>query len=250
MWQKRRLAGESGLPPPPPELRRGQVSSMWTCQRTSEQMQRKEELRCIAGVGVEGDRYNTQVATGRYSISPEPGRQITLIAAEGMERLRREHSLDIGPHNCRRNVVTQGIHLTDLLGRELRIGKVVLFAHRWTVPCMYLEGLLRQKGLFEAIYYDAGLCCEILVGGTILDGDAVEVVPGSPDLARCVTWPVKAKFVRPSERTAEERREILEARRALEEKAESDPLAKKRLRLADQAFGRKDETWDGGMSQW
>lgn len=224
---------------------------MWTCPGTSQPMVRRGEISCRAGMGIEGDRYSLDLAKGRYSGSPEVGRQLTLIAEEGMARVRREHGLDVGPHNCRRNVVTQGIKLGDLVGHELRLGQDVrLFAHRPTVPCMYLEGLLQQKGLFEAIYYDAGLCCEILQGGRVEEGDCVTVVPGSYDPGRCQSWPCKALFVGPRDRTDAQRADVLALRHGLQEQAKTDPKVKKRLRLFDQAFGRKDETWDGGRPQW
>jgi len=226
------------------------VASMWTCPGTSQPMVRRSELRCVAGMGVEGDRYSLELERGRYSGSPEPGRQLTLIAEEGMERLRRKHGLDIGPESSRRNVVTRGIRLADLVGHELRIGELRVFAHRATVPCMYLEGLLRQKGLFEELYYDAGLCCEILEGGRLAEGDAVAVVAGSCDPGRCRSWPCKALFVRPRERTSAQRADVLAFRGQLQAQAELDPLKKKRLRLFDQAFGRKNEDWDGGSPQW
>lgn len=151
-------------------------------------------------------------------------------------------------------MVTRGIDLSDLVGRTLRIGtEVVLFAHRATAPCMYLEGLLQQKGLFNAIYGDAGLCCEIEQGGVISDDDAVEVLPGNAVLDRCQTWPCKALFVRPSERTAADREAVLACRAALKEGASMPGAtsgARRRMRLFDQAFGRRNEKWDGGMPQW
>jgi len=214
-------------------------------------MERQSKLSCVRGVGIEGDRYSLDQAKGRYSGGPEPGRQVTLVAAEGMERISRDLGLDVGPHNVRRNVVTRGIQLGDLIGHELRIGKEVrVFAHRATVPCMYLEGLLGQKGLFEAIYYDAGLCCEILEGGTIADGDEVALVPDSYNPGGCHSWPCKALFKAPLDRLPADKASILAFRAELAAKAEAEPTAKKRLRLFDQAFGRKSADWDGGRPQW
>jgi len=217
-------------------------------------------VECVAGRGIVGDRYNTDLATGRYCCSPEPGRQLTLIAAEGMDHIRTTHGLDIGPHNCRRNVVVRGLHpLSELVGREFQLGNVRVFAHRATVPCMYLEGLTKQKGLFEEFYCDGGLSCEILEGGPLAAGDAAELLPGEASLSRCVVgaaWKYEAVFVRPRERTSSQRRQILELRRSLEaaQAAEQDPekagVLRKKLRLFDQAQGRKDQSWDGGSPQY
>eukprot|EP00928_Gymnodinium_smaydae_P074559 TRINITY_DN5758_c1_g5_i1.p1 TRINITY_DN5758_c1_g5~~TRINITY_DN5758_c1_g5_i1.p1 ORF type:complete len:273 (+),score=66.19 TRINITY_DN5758_c1_g5_i1:181-999(+) len=233
------------------ESRRGVIRSLWTSPGTSMPMLQHPTLQCEAGVGIVGDRYSLKLEKGRYSGSPEVGRQLTLIAEEGLDRIRQKDGLDIHPHDCRRNVVTRGIKLADLVGHEIRIGESIrLFAHRATVPCMYLEGLLRQTGLFEALYYDAGLSCEILAGGQIAEGDRVEVVPDSFAPERCVTWSCASLFVAPVDRSAEDKRAILALRGDLQAKAERDAGLKKRLRLFDQAFGRKDDTWDGGKPQW
>lgn len=72
----------------------GSVVSMWIAGATSQPMERKPTIRCIAGVGIEGDRYSRSLESGRYSVFPEPGRQITIIAAEPMETLQRDLRLD------------------------------------------------------------------------------------------------------------------------------------------------------------
>eukprot|EP00929_Paragymnodinium_shiwhaense_P067020 TRINITY_DN33706_c0_g1_i1.p1 TRINITY_DN33706_c0_g1~~TRINITY_DN33706_c0_g1_i1.p1 ORF type:complete len:296 (+),score=39.20 TRINITY_DN33706_c0_g1_i1:76-963(+) len=236
----------------PIEKRQGRVESLWTTMGTSKPMEQENELRCIAGVGIEGDRYATDMAVGRYSISPEPGRQITLIAAEPMERLSQEYGFPVGPHNCRRNVVIRGMHVEDLVGHELRLGQDVrLFVHRSSTPCMYLEGLLKGKGLMNAFFCNSGICCEILQGGVLRTGDTLTVVPESKDASRIVTWPNKAAFVRPSERSAAQKEAMLNHRLALEPNAAAgDPTSQKRLRLFDQAHGRKNAHWDGGLPQY
>ncbi|CAE7943043.1 unnamed protein product [Symbiodinium sp. KB8] len=237
----------------------GVVESIWTCPGTSQAMERQGSVECVAGKGIVGDRYNTDVTRGRYSNPPEPGRQMTLIAAEGMELLADKYHLKIGPQNCRRNVVVRGLHpLSELVGREFRLGDIRVFAHRASVPCMYLEGLTKQKGLFQEFYCDAGLNCEILEGGTLCDGASVELLPGEPDLDRCVVgraWTLPALFVRPRERSAEERQQVLDLRKALEAEHVSatgtdKTSTLKKLRLFDQTHGRKNGAWDGGSPQY
>ncbi|CAE7029183.1 unnamed protein product [Symbiodinium sp. CCMP2592] len=255
--QRGRRSGSRSQPRQAGQL--GVVESIWTCPGTSRAMEQQGSVECVAGKGIVGDRYNMDITRGRYSNTPEPGRQMTLIAAEGMELLADKCHLKIGPENCRRNVVVRGLHpLSQLVGREFRLGDIRVFAHRVSVPCMYLEGLTKQKGLFEEFYCDAGLNCEILEGGTLCDGASVELLPGQPDLGRCVVgraWTLPALFVRPRERSATERQQVLDLRKALEAAHLSATGADKtstlkKLRLFDQTHGRKNGAWDGGSPQY
>lgn len=231
----------------------GSVVSMWIAGATSQPMERKPTIRCIAGVGIEGDRYSRSLESGRYSVFPEPGRQITIIAAEPMETLQRDLRLDIGPHNCRRNVVVRGFRpeLRHCIGHRVRLGEVELFVHRIAFPCMYLEGLIKAKGLADPWWLDSGINCEILRGGQVSESDRLELVPDSYDPGKIVNHLEPAIFVRPSERSSAERNAMLLFRRGLEEKASTgDALFRKKLRLFDQGHGRKNSSWDGGLPQW
>ena len=61
----------------------------------SQPMRALERVRAIAGVGLEGDRY--AVGTGHYSADPKVDRQITLIAAEELDRLARSRGIALSP---------------------------------------------------------------------------------------------------------------------------------------------------------
>jgi MOSC domain-containing protein YiiM len=150
----------------------GRVKSLHSCAAKSEPLGTKEKLVCLAGVGIEGDRY--ALGTGHYSHKPEVGRQITLFETETLEALARDWDITLKPEEARRNVVTKGAPLNHLVGRQFRIGDdVVLEGMRLSTPCQYLEDLLRLKSLFKAMINRSGLNCRIVTGGTILGGDAI-----------------------------------------------------------------------------
>ena len=71
--------------------------------------------------------------------------------------------------------MTEGVPLNHLVGRTFRVGGVVLRGFKLAEPCTYLEGLTRP-GVRRALVHRAGLRAEILEGGTISVGDAVEAV--------------------------------------------------------------------------
>jgi MOSC domain-containing protein YiiM len=134
-------------------------------------MKKVEQLYALAGRGIEGDRYF--LGTGTYSKSPEPGRQVTLIKSEVLESLKNKSEINVKPEESRRNILTQGIEINDLIGTEFYVGTVRLRAHRITQPCLYLEKLLDQPGLYKELWDNGGISCEILSDGVIKERDII-----------------------------------------------------------------------------
>ncbi len=153
------------------ELGTGSVVALFTVDRRAAPMKKVEQLNALAGRGIEGDRYF--LGTGTYSKKPEPGRQVTLIKSEVLESLKEKFDITVKPEESRRNVLTQGIEINDLIGTEFFVGPVRLRAHRITQPCLYLENLLDQPGLYKELWDNGGISCEILSDGIIREGDII-----------------------------------------------------------------------------
>ncbi len=134
-------------------------------------MQQVGQFSALAGRGIVGDRY--LLGTGTYSKKPEPGRQITLIKSEILASLKDKFDITVRPEESRRNVLTEGIEINDLIGTEFFVGTVRLRAHRLTEPCKYLENLLDQPGLYKELWGNGGISCEILTDGVIKEGDII-----------------------------------------------------------------------------
>ncbi len=129
------------------------------------------EIRAIAGQGLHGDRYAKQ--TGTYSNKPGPAREATLIEIEAMEALKRDYGVELEPGNSRRNIVTRGVPLNHLVGRDFRIGEVLLRGIRLCEPCWHLESLT-QKGVARGLVHRGGLRAQILTNGIIRVGDTIQ----------------------------------------------------------------------------
>jgi len=121
----------------------GTVVALFIVDQMSAPMKKVDQLNALAGKGIEGDRYF--LGTGTYSKKPEPGRQVTLIKNEVLESLKDKFDITVKPEESRRNVITQGVEINDLIGTEFFVGSVHLRAHRITQPCLYLENLLGQR---------------------------------------------------------------------------------------------------------
>jgi MOSC domain-containing protein YiiM len=148
----------------------GNVIFLYIARDTAVPMESTLEVQAVAGRGLEGDRYFD--GTGHWSKTPGASRELTLIELEAIEALEREKSIAIAPGAARRNVVTRGVPLNHLVGREFRVGAVRLRGTRLCEPCAYLEGLT-QQGVLAGLIHRGGLRAEIVTGGTIRVADAI-----------------------------------------------------------------------------
>ena len=128
------------------------------------------EVHAVPGKGLEGDRYFT--LTGTFCKNPGPDYELTLVEAEAVEALKRDCGLELSPGETRRNIVTQGVALNHLVGREFKVGPVKIRGIRLCEPCAHLEKLTRP-GIISGLAHRGGLRAQVLTEGTIRVGDAV-----------------------------------------------------------------------------
>jgi MOSC domain-containing protein YiiM len=150
----------------------GQIEGIFVAAAAGAPMQAREDVRAIAGVGLDGDRYAQGIGT--YSNVPGGGRQATLLDAALIESLRAEHGIELSLAETRRNFITRGVDLAALVGKRLQIGEALCEVVRDCPPCAYLESLTRP-GVLKAMVGRGGLRLEILRGGTIHVGDTLRL---------------------------------------------------------------------------
>lgn len=155
---------------------RGTLLHVHVAAAASATMRALAEALCVAGRGIEGDRYF--LGTGTYSPKPEV-REVSLIEQEVLDALARNDPplqggpVVLRPEEHRRNLTVRGVPLNHLVGRRFAVGKtVILRGGRLNFPCKYLEKLL-AKPVFLPLYNRSGLNCSIERGGLIRPGDAV-----------------------------------------------------------------------------
>lgn len=125
------------------------------------------EAIAITGVGLEGDRYASRQGT---FFKPEPDYELTLIEAEAIEALKRDYNVELAPGEARRNLVTRGVALNHLVGRDFQIGEVKAHGIRLCEPCDHLQRLTGRQ-LIKGLRHRGGLRAQILTSGAIRIGD-------------------------------------------------------------------------------
>ena len=136
----------------------------------------------VAERGLRGDRYfDNANRTG-------PDCQLSLIEIENIEEVERVTGIEITPGLPRRNVVTQGIRLNDLVGKRFSVGSAVCEGVELCEPCAVIAKVIGGKAV-RSFVRKAGLRARIVSGGLIAVGDAVRELPdgetaSSPALSR------------------------------------------------------------------
>ena len=144
----------------------GSVVALFTAPKRHAPVESRDEVKAVAGRGLEGDRYFNSDGWD------EAKKEMTLVEMEAIEGANREYELDLEPEDMRRQVVTRGIALNHLVGKEFTIGEVRCKGIKIANPCAPLQRLTGKKVL-KTMMHRGGLRAQILEGGTIRVGDPI-----------------------------------------------------------------------------
>ena len=141
------------------------------------EIQEAKEINLIAGKGIIGDRNFHEYNDGRHGDLHKDGRkQLTLIESENIDYYNKKFNLKIPYLNFRRNIVTKGIKLNDLIGKELLINQTKIKGVDLCRPCKELQEKLGLGNYIKEFLIKGGLRCEILTSANIKVGDEIKVL--------------------------------------------------------------------------
>ena len=144
----------------------GQVIEIGISKTKGNKIENVSKIEAVKGKGLLNDR--------KFQENNQKERQVTLIEIENIIHFNTISQTKILPIDFRRNIITKGIKLNDLLGKEFFVGKIKLKAHDLCKPCKYLQDKLKQSNFIKEFMYTGGLRCEILNSGTINVGDIIK----------------------------------------------------------------------------
>ncbi len=125
-------------------------------------------IEVLANKGILGDRH--------FHDFNDPYNQLSLIESENIDEYNIRFGFNIPYIDFRRNVVTKGIKLNDLIGKKLKVGNVELEGIELCRPCRHLTEVLQQKNILKEFMRKGGLRCQILSSSKINIGDKIEII--------------------------------------------------------------------------
>ena len=113
----------------------------------------------VTDEGIVGDRYAKH-------------RNLTLVEAEALEGLLADTGIELSAAEVRRQVLTRGIALNDLVGERFRVGEVECVGEELCEPCNHLQSITKP-GVLRGLMHRGGLRADIVQGGRIAVGDEI-----------------------------------------------------------------------------
>ena len=127
-----------------------------------------DTIEVIANKGVVGDRH--------YNEFNDPYCQLSLIESENIDYYNIKFGLNIPYIDFRRNIITKGIQLNNLVGKKILVGNVKLEVIDLCRPCKHLSEVLGQDNIIKEFLRRGGLRCQILTSSTIKINDKISLV--------------------------------------------------------------------------
>lgn len=117
-----------------------------------------DQVECVAGKGLAGDRF--------FDFKPDYKGQITFFAWEVLERLSVELKLgEATPAATRRNVITEGVDLNSLIGKEFEIQGLRFAGTEECRPCYWMNRAFANDATEAWLQGNGGLRARILTDG-------------------------------------------------------------------------------------
>jgi hypothetical protein len=154
---------------------RGSVKEIFVAPESGQPMISLPMVRACADRGLEGDRFFRE----SWAAVERSDKSVSLIEDEVLELAANELGVEKVGILTRRNIVTRGVPLIELLGREFSVGAVRMRGIRLFEPCGHLVAVTKLPGIFKALEHRSGLKAAILSDGIIRTGDSVVLEEGS-----------------------------------------------------------------------
>jgi MOSC domain-containing protein YiiM len=151
----------------------GKVVAIVTTSKAGAPLQPVTAASLESGKGLVGDRYYAHGGSFSEKLKDSDDWEITLIESEEIQRFNESQGLSLSPASFRRNIVTSGIRLNELVGRRFRVGSAVLEGIRLCEPCAHL-GKLIGPAVVKGMVHRAGLRARIITGSIVRVGEDVE----------------------------------------------------------------------------
>ena len=126
------------------------------------------QINLVAGKGIIGDRH--------FKDYNDPFNQLSIIESENIDEYNLKYKSNIPYLNFRRNIITKGIKLNDLVEKRIKIGSIELEVIDLCRPCRHLSEKLNRNDVIKEFLRKGGIRCRIINAGKIYLGDKIKII--------------------------------------------------------------------------
>ena len=144
------------------------VFKLGITNKNNSEIKEVTSIEVLANKGVVGDRH--------FDDFNDPYCQLSLIESENIDYYNFKYGLNIPYINFRRNIVTKGIKLNELVGKKIKVGDVSIEGIDLCRPCRHLTEMLDQENILKEFLRRGGLRCQILSSAKIKVGDQIKII--------------------------------------------------------------------------
>ena len=144
-----------------------EVLKIGIADKNNQQIKEVNSIDVLANKGILGDRH--------FQEFNDPFNQLSLIESENIDYYNIKYGLNIPYKDFRRNIITKGIKLNNLVGKKFQIGKVDVEGIDLCRPCRHLCEVLNQGNIIKEFLRRGGLRCKILSSSSIEVGNKIKI---------------------------------------------------------------------------
>ena len=144
------------------------VFKLGITKENNQEIKEQESIDVVKNQGIVGDRHIKEFN--------DPYNQLTMIESENIDYYNYKYGLNIPYINFRRNIITKGIQLNELVGKKIMIGNVKVEGIDLCRPCRHLTETLNQKNILKEFIRRGGIRCKILSSSKIYTGDKIKIL--------------------------------------------------------------------------
>ena len=144
-----------------------EVFKIGITDQNNQQIKEVNSIDVLANKGILGDRH--------FQEFNDPFNQLSLIESENIDYYNTKYGLNIPYKDFRRNIITKGVKLNDLVGKKFQIGDVKVEGIDLCRPCRHLCEVLNQDNIIKEFLRRGGLRCQILSSSSIEVGSKIKI---------------------------------------------------------------------------
>jgi len=144
-----------------------EVFKIGITDKNNQQIKEVNSINVLANKGILGDRH--------FQEFNDPFNQLSLIESENIDYYNIKYGLNIPYKDFRRNIITKGVKLNDLVGKKFQIGDVKVEGIDLCRPCRHLCEVLNQDNIIKEFLRRGGLRCQILSSSSIEVGSKIKI---------------------------------------------------------------------------